>query len=164
MCVGLKADTRCEHSRASLARMSAADRASDSSQPSHAGDEEEQRSAGLADAFEHIVDALPDDWTDLELDLRIFDESRYVDAAVYLVTCNAQPYSRHDWPWRLLVAHRFGHAAAAPTVHGALKLLDDAGIEAELAVREVRSGRVDVQPMAGRAEAGRGGVARDRAQ
>src|SRR5438309_2791706 len=150
MCVGLKADTRCEHSRASLARMSAADRASDSSQPSHAGDEEEQRSAGLADAFEHIVDALPDDWTDLELDLRIFDESRYVEAAVYLVTCNAQPYSRHDWHWRVLVAHRFGHAASAPTVHGTLALLDDAGIVGEIAVREVREGRVPVMEMWGR--------------
>ena len=38
---------------------------------------------------------------------------RYIDAATYLVTCNAQPYSQHDWHWRLLVAHRFGHAAAA---------------------------------------------------
>src|SRR3989440_12413946 len=164
MCVGLKADTRCEHSRASLARMSAADRASDSSQPSHAGDEEEQRSAGLADAFEHIVDALPDDWTDLELDLRIFDESRYVDAAVYVVTCNAQPYSRHDWHWRLLVAHRFGHAAAAPAVHTALKLLDQAGIDGELAVRELRVGRAEVEPLWGRPESVRQELRRLRAQ
>jgi hypothetical protein len=100
----------------------------------------------LADTFQQIVDSLPDDWTDLELDLRIFDERRYVDAAVLLVTCNAQPYSKHDWHWRLLVAHRFGHAAAAPAVHAALKLLDEAQIEAELAVREVRTGRVDVAP------------------
>ena len=87
-----------------------------------------------------IVDSLPDDWTDLELDLRLADESRYVEAAVYLTTCNAQPYSHHDWHWRLLVAHRFGHAASAPTVHGTLGLLDDAGIEGELVVREVRAG------------------------
>ncbi|HST54440.1 MAG TPA: hypothetical protein VLJ42_00910 [Solirubrobacteraceae bacterium] len=105
---------------------------------------------GLADSFQQIVDALPDDWTDIELDLRIGDESRYVDAAVYLVTCNARPYSHHDWHWRLLVAHRFGHAAAAPTVHGALSLLDDAGIEGELVVRELRSGRVEVTQMWGR--------------
>ena len=39
----------------------------------------------------------------------------------------------HDWHWRILVAHRFGHAAAAPAVHGALRLLDDAGIAGELA-------------------------------
>jgi hypothetical protein len=107
---------------------------------------------GLADTFKQIVDWLPDDWTDLELDLRLADEAQYIDAAVYLVTCNAQPYSRHDWHFRILVAHRFGHAAAAPTVHGTLKLLDDAGIEGELVVREVRSGRVEVTPMWGRPE------------
>jgi hypothetical protein len=106
----------------------------------------------LAESFQEIVDSLPDDWTDLEFDLRLEDESRYIDAAVYLVTCNAQPYSRHDWHWRVLVAHRFGHAAAAQVVHGTLKLLDDAGIHGEIAVREVRSGRVVVEPMWGRPE------------
>jgi hypothetical protein len=98
----------------------------------------------LADDFQQIVDSLPDDWTDLEFDVRIADESRYVDAALLLVTCNAQPYSKYDWHWRILVAHRFGHAAAAPAVHAALKLLDDAGIEGELALREVRSGRIEI--------------------
>ena len=86
----------------------------------------------LAAAFTQIVDALPDDWTDLELDLRIADETRYVDAAVFLVVANAQPYSRHDWHWRLLVAHRFGHAAAVEAVHMALGLLDDAAIDRDL--------------------------------
>lgn len=106
----------------------------------------------LAETFQQVVDSLPDDWTDLELDLRIADESRYVDAASYLVTCNAQPYSQHDWHWRILVAHRFGHAAAAPAVHSALRLLDDAGIAGELAVREVRSGRAAVESTWGRPE------------
>jgi hypothetical protein len=105
---------------------------------------------GLAEDFQRIVDPLPDDWTDLELDLRIADESRYVEAAVYLVTCNARPYSHHDWHWRLLVAHRFGHAAAAPTVHGTLALLDDAQIEGELVVRELRCGRVEITHAWGR--------------
>jgi hypothetical protein len=106
----------------------------------------------LADTFTQVVDSLPDDWTDLELDLRIFDEHRYVDAAVLLVTCNAQPYSKYDWHWRLLVAHRFGHAAAVPAVHAALRLLDEAGIEGEMAVREVRTGRAEVVQMWGRTE------------
>jgi hypothetical protein len=118
----------------------------------------------LADTFQQVVDSLPDDWTDLELDLRIFDETRYIDAATLLVTCNAQPYSRHDWHWRLLVAHRFGHAAAAPAVHAALGLLDEAQIEGELAVREVRSGRVEVNPMWGRTESVRREFSRIRAQ
>jgi hypothetical protein len=106
----------------------------------------------LADTFQQIVDSLPDDWTDLELDLRIFDERRYIDAAVLMVTCNAQPYSKNEWHWRLLVAHRFGHAASAPATHAALKLLDEAGIDGELAVREVRTGRAEVVPMWGRTE------------
>lgn len=118
----------------------------------------------LAEAFEQIVDSLPDDWTDLEIDLRLKDESRYIDAAVYLVTCNAQPYGHHDWHWRILIAHRFGHAAAAPTVHGTLRLLDEAGIEGEIAVREVRTGRVEVTPMWGRPESVREQFRRIRAQ
>jgi hypothetical protein len=118
----------------------------------------------LADSFQQIVDLLPDDWTDLELDLRIADESRYVDAAVYLATCNAQPYSHHDWHWRLLVAHRFGHAAAAPTVHCSLGLLDDAGIEGELVLRELREGRAEVTQMWGRPQSAREEFLRLRAQ
>jgi hypothetical protein len=106
----------------------------------------------LAEEFEAIVAAQVDDWTDLELDLRIFDESRYVDAAIVMVTCNAQPYSKHDWHWRLLVAHRFGHAAGVPAVHLALKLLDEGGLDGELALREVRTGRAEVVQMWGRTE------------
>src|SRR4051794_2678902 len=34
----------------------------------------------LADEFQEILDALPSDWTDLELDLRV-QEDRYIDAA-----------------------------------------------------------------------------------
>ena len=119
---------------------------------------------GLADTFTQIVDSLPDDWTDLELELRIYDERRYVDAATLMVTCNAQPLSRSDWHWRLIVAHRFGHASAVPAVHTALRLLDDAGIEGELAVREQRTGRVEVVQMWGRAESARQEFRRLRAQ
>ncbi|HWG08830.1 MAG TPA: hypothetical protein VN672_07450 [Solirubrobacteraceae bacterium] len=119
---------------------------------------------GLADTFDQIVASLPDDWTDLELDMRIADESRYVEAALYLTTCNARPYSRHDWHWRLLVAHRFGHAAAAETVHGTLALLDEAGIDAELVVRETRSGRAEINPGWGRPQSAREEFRRLRAQ
>ena len=80
--------------------------------------------AGLADSFAEIVDSLPEDWTDLELDLRIDDRSRYVDAAVMLSQINAMPYSQADWHWRIRTAHSFGHAAAPETVHGTLALLE----------------------------------------
>jgi hypothetical protein len=118
----------------------------------------------LADDFSEILESLPDDWTDLELDLRIFDESRYIEAATYLVQVNAQPYSHHDWHWRILVAHRFGHAAAAPTVHGALLALDEAGMEGELALRQTRTGRVEVTQMWGRPQSVRDEFRRIRAQ
>jgi hypothetical protein len=106
----------------------------------------------LADTFNGIVESLSDDWTDLELEFRVAEVDRYVEAAVYLVEVNAQPLSNNEWHWRILVAHRFGHAAAAPAVHGALKLLDNAGLEGDLQVREARSGRVEVVQMWGRPE------------
>ena len=108
--------------------------------------------ASLADTFQEIVDSLPDDWTDLELDLRIRDAERYIEAATYMVVCNAQPYSKNEWHWRIMVAHRFGHAAAAPAVHGMLRMLDEAGIEGELRLRETRIGRAPVEPQWGRPE------------
>jgi hypothetical protein len=106
----------------------------------------------LAEDFEAVVETLPDDWTDLELDLRIAEESRYVDAAVMLSLVNAQPYSRADWHWRILVAHRFGHAAAAETVRGTLSKLDGEGIAGELRVRDAQEGRAEVVQMWGRPE------------
>jgi hypothetical protein len=118
----------------------------------------------MADTFSELLESLPDDWTDLELDLRISDEERYIEAATYLVQTNAQPYSHHDWHWRILVAHRFGHAAAAPVVHGALRALDEAGIDGELAVRQTRSGRVEVTQMWGRPQSVRDEFRRIRSQ
>ncbi|MDP9189752.1 MAG: hypothetical protein M3O25_10930 [Actinomycetota bacterium] len=104
----------------------------------------------LAEEFTEIVDSLPEDWTDLELDLRIADEMRYVDAAVLLAHVNAQPYSRADWHWRINVAHRFGHAAAAETVRGILSKLDRERIGGQLRVRDARQGRAEVVQMWGR--------------
>ena len=106
----------------------------------------------LADDFQSILDSLPGDWTDIVCDLRLADESRYVDAAVLLTQINAQPYSNADWHWRLNVAHSFGHAAAAESVVGTLALLDDEGIEGEMILRDVRQGRAEVVQMWGRPE------------
>jgi hypothetical protein len=106
----------------------------------------------LAEDFQSIVDSLPGDWTDLVVDLRIADESRYVDAATILTQVNAQPYSRAEWHFRLNVAHRFGHAAAPESVRGTLELLDEAGIEGEMVVRNWHEGRAEVVQMWGRPE------------
>ena len=109
----------------------------------------------LATEFQQIVDALPPDWTDLEVDLRIEDESHYVDSATALSQVNAQVYQHpraEGWHWRLLVAHSFGHAAAAETVKGVLGKLDADGVAGELRVAEVREGRSEVVQMWGRPE------------
>jgi hypothetical protein len=106
----------------------------------------------LAESFQEITDSLSSDWTDLELDLRLVDEERYIDAATLLTQVNAQPYSNADWHFRLLVAHTFGHAAAAETVKGTLALLDREGIEGELIVRDIHEGRAEIVQMWGRPE------------
>ena len=106
----------------------------------------------LATDFQQILDTLPSDWSDLEVDMRIDDEARYVDAAVFVSQVNAQVYSRQAWHWRLVVAHSFGHAAAAETVMGVLGKLDGEGITGELQVAEVREGRQEIVPMWGRPE------------
>jgi hypothetical protein len=118
----------------------------------------------LADDFQGVLDSLPPDWTQIELDLRIADEQRYIDAATLLAQINAMPYSEHDWHWRLRVAREFGHAAAAQTVRGTLALIDDQAIDGELVLREARAGRVEVTQMWGRPESVRQEFRQRRAQ
>ncbi|HVY95849.1 MAG TPA: hypothetical protein VHA54_02705 [Solirubrobacterales bacterium] len=106
----------------------------------------------LAQEFQGVLDALPPDWTDLEIDLRIEDEDRYIDTAVSLSQVNAQPFSKRDWHWRLLIARSFGHAAAPQSVKGVLEKLDREGTAGELRVADVREGRSEVVQMWGRPE------------
>ena len=82
----------------------------------------------LAEDFQGVLDALPPDWTDLELDMRIEDEDLYIDTAVSLSQVNAQPYSKADWHWHLLIARSFGHAAAPQSVRGVIEKLDREGV------------------------------------
>ena len=106
----------------------------------------------LGESFREIVEALPSDWTDMQLDLRITDEERYVDASVPMTQVNAQPYSEADWHWRINVANGFGHGAAPETVAWVLEMLDRQGIAGELIVRDLNEGRAEVQPFWGRPE------------
>ena len=118
----------------------------------------------LAEDFKAVVEALPPDWTALELDLRVFDEERYIEAASLMVQVNAQQHSQSERHWRLNVAHEFGHAAAHETVHGTLAVLDEQGIEGELEMRDARAGRFEVTQMWGRPESVRQEFRRRRGQ
>ena len=106
----------------------------------------------LSAAFAEIVDALPRDWTDMQLDLRISDETRYVDASILMTQINAQPYSEADWHWRINVANGFGHGAAPETVTWILDMLGRQGIEGEMIVRDLNEGRAEIVQMWGRPE------------
>jgi ABC-type transporter lipoprotein component MlaA len=120
--------------------------------------------ATLAERFNQIVESLPSDWTGLQIDLRIDQEDRYVEAAVIVAQVNGQPYSKASWHWRIPVAHSFGHAAAPDAVHGVLVQLDASGFTGDLAVYGVREGRVEVVPMWGRPQSVRDEFARRRSQ
>ncbi|HEU4462167.1 MAG TPA: hypothetical protein VFR75_06205 [Solirubrobacterales bacterium] len=109
----------------------------------------------LAADFQQILEALPADWTDLEVDMRIADFSQYIDTATALSQVNAQVYQHPTagaWHWRLLVAKSFGHAAAPESVKGVLAKLDADGVAGELRVSDVREGRSEVVQMWGRPE------------
>jgi hypothetical protein len=106
----------------------------------------------LAEAFGELIDSLPRDWTDMQVDLRLADEDRYVDASILMTQINAQPYSQAEWHWRINLAHGFGHGAAPETVRWVLDMLDRQGIEGELAVRDLSEGRAEVVQMWGRPE------------
>jgi hypothetical protein len=108
----------------------------------------------LATDFQRILDTLPPDWTDLEVDMRIKEMAHYVDTAVTVSQVNAQVYQhpQEGWQWRFLVAQSFGHAAAPESVLGVLEKLDGEGVRGELRVAEVREGRSEVVQMWGRPE------------
>jgi hypothetical protein len=118
----------------------------------------------LAPNFKRIVDSLPPDWTQLVVDVRIFDEDRYIEAATLMTQINAQPYSKADWHFRVHAAHTFGHHAAPETIEGTLALLDHQGIEGELRAVDARAGRVEVTQGWGRPESVRQEFRRRRAQ
>ncbi len=109
----------------------------------------------LALEFEQILETLPPDWTDLEVEMRVADLAQYIDTAVALSQVNAQVYQHPEadgWHWRLLVAKSFGHAAAPESVRGVLEKLDGEGVAGELRIAEVREGRSEVVQMWGRPE------------
>ena len=54
------------------------------------------RPVPLADDFDRVLASLPPDWTHLDLDLRILDEDRYVEAASLMVEKAAALFDRGE--------------------------------------------------------------------
>ena len=109
-------------------------------------------SMGLAEAFQEIVDSLPDDWTDLEIDLRLVDEERYIDAAVLLDP--GQRAALLEGGLALAIAGRppLRPRRGGRDREGNARPARPEGIEGEMVVREVREGRAEVVQMWGRPE------------
>ena len=122
--------------------------------------------ASLAESFTRESSTrFPGDWTDLQLDLRIDDEERYVEAAVILAQCNAQPYSRADWHWRTAGRQQLRpRDLRRDRPRGRCASSTGRASTGELALHEVREGRVEVVPMWGRPQSVRDEFAKRRAQ
>ena len=106
----------------------------------------------LADDFQELLDSLPADWTDIVCDLRIADESRYIDAAVLLSRSTPSPTRRRTGTSGSTSPTASATPPPRETVKGMLAQLDEQGIAGELIVREVREGRAEVVQMWGRPE------------
>ena len=117
----------------------------------------------LAEEFNEILDALPADWTDLALDLRV-QEDRYIDAASLMVTCNAQPTRTTTGTSTSSSRTSSGtprrHPWCARDPEAARRRRD----RGRLVLREVREGRVEVTQMWGRPESVRQEFRRIRSQ
>ena len=118
----------------------------------------------LADDFQGVIDSLPPDWTQLEMDLG--SRTRTATSRPPACSCRSTRCRTRSTTGTGACARRtrFGHAAAPETVRGTLALLDGEGIAGELALREARSGRVEVVQMWGRPESVRQEFHRRRAQ
>ena len=108
---------------------------------------------GLAADFQQVLDGMPSDWTDLELDLRIEDESR-----LRRHRGRPQPGQRAG-PTREsgLGLASAGREGLRPRRRGRVGARRPAqarrgGVAGELAVREVREGRSEIVQMWGRPE------------
>ena len=117
----------------------------------------------LADEFQEIVDALPSDWTDMELDLRV-QEDRYIDAAT---TSPRSTASRTPTTTGTGASSSPTSSATPPRrrpVHGTLGCSTRPGIRGELKLRDYRTGRVETTQMWGRPESVRQEFRRLRSQ
>ncbi len=95
----------------------------------------------LSKEFDAIIDALPDDWSDLVFEIEIDDFDQYVDAAVIMTRCNGQPHTNGEWQWRVRVSRDVGHAADVETVRSVLEGMDSLEGDGKIRLIDTREGR-----------------------
>lgn len=92
------------------------------------------------DAFDAILEQLPDDWAFFEVRVTLDDARRLNEARVALARANARPqYGPADHDFEITVANTHGHGARAGVVRSALRSLDMLGITGRTWAGDVRS-------------------------
>jgi hypothetical protein len=118
----------------------------------------------LADTFKQILDSLPDDWAFMDIDVRIFDETRYIEAATYMVQVNPQPTPSTTGTGTSTSRTATATAPRPRRCTGRSRCSTRRASQGELKVRNVRVGRAEVEPMWGRPESVRQEFRKIRAQ
>jgi hypothetical protein len=104
---------------------------------------EERRRPTLAEQWGKAVAAMPDDWSDVYVELELFSSDYLERAALLLAPVNPARFG-DELAYRFRVAHRFGYGASAEMAQRCFERLDAERIRGELRVLRVLS---DTKPV-----------------
>ena len=85
----------------------------------------------LAAAWNDLISRLPEDWSDLLVEVELRQEESYEIVASIVSPLNPERCVRRP-AFRFRVGHTFGYGAAVSTVNGCLHLLDERGVRGRL--------------------------------
>jgi hypothetical protein len=105
---------------------------------------ERPRRRGLAEQWDGAEEALPDDWSDLYLELELASTDHLERGALLLAPVNPARFGGRP-AFRLRVARRFGYGASASMARRCFERLDAESIRGELRVLRALS---DTKPVA----------------
>src|SRR6476660_4518028 len=99
----------------------------------------------FAEQWDAIVTRQPEDWSSMNLELRLGDASQSEESALVLSPLN--PWHERDWRsgvFRFRAAHTFGYGTAAALCRKRLATLDSVGVKGTL---RLLSRVADVRPV-----------------
>jgi len=103
----------------------------------------EEKRAALADAWEELIAGLPDDWSDLYVELELTSTDHLEPAALLMAPVNPARYGG-ELAFRFRCARRFGYGASPGMVKRCMERLDEAGIPGRIRILRALS---DTQPV-----------------